>query len=83
MEEEHDDSTLGKFPQDDIDKVFEELRTERELKFKWQKELEENKAFQTYLEGFYSTPSESTIKQYVSKKYLWHRFGDDIAKEII
>lgn len=75
MEEEKDDSKLDQYTQKHIDDGIQELQTEKELKIKWRKELEENESFQTYLRAFKPTSNDSFLNNYLNKKYSWYQYS--------
>ena len=76
METPEDNSELDKYANERLEKDIQDLLEEKKLKIKWRKELDQNEAIQNYFKNYSDRTVRNFVSDYVSKKYLWFKFGD-------
>ena len=76
MDTPEDDSNLDKYTKDRVEKGIQDLLDEKETKIKWRKELDQNEAIQNYFKSFNANTIEDFIGSYITKKYMWFKYGD-------
>lgn len=73
---EENDNNLDNHRQDHFEKSIEAISNEKELKIKWQKDIDGSQAAQNYFKDFNPISVKNFISFYLHKKYLAHLHAD-------